>query len=180
MAVVGLRPAPALRAAVAALPVAQGTGKLASVELADWTTPTIDSWRHSIWVGVWDPWIVVFKVWQRVASQGWGRWLGRAARAAGLGPDTCGRAPFLPSPPVQGPVVWYKVMREIVTLERMHRAFDDGLMEVRRRGGVLADGQGQARACVADVAGPAADPCIAACPVLAPQYGMMKAKKAAT
>lgn len=32
------------------------------MELADWTAPTIDSWRHSIWVGVWDPWIVVFKV----------------------------------------------------------------------------------------------------------------------
>jgi hypothetical protein len=40
----------------------QGTGKLEQVEVADWTAPTIDSWRHSIWVGVWDPWIVVFKV----------------------------------------------------------------------------------------------------------------------
>ena len=58
------------------------------VTMADWAKETIDSWRHSIWVGVWDPWIVVFK----------------------------------------GPKVWYKTIREIVTLERMHRAFDDGLL----------------------------------------------------
>lgn len=69
-------------------PDSQGTGKLESVGTADWTVPTIDSWRHSIWVGVWDPWIVVFK----------------------------------------GPRIWYKTVREIVTLERMHRAFADGLM----------------------------------------------------
>ena len=43
-------------------PSAQGTGQLENVGLADWTAPTINSWRHSIWVGVWDPWIVVFKV----------------------------------------------------------------------------------------------------------------------
>jgi MPBQ/MSBQ methyltransferase len=35
---------------------------LDSVGVADWTEPTIDSWRHSVWVGVFDPWIVVFKV----------------------------------------------------------------------------------------------------------------------
>ncbi len=35
---------------------------------------------------------------------------------------------------LQGPRIWYKTVREIVTLERMHRAFDDGLMEVRGRG----------------------------------------------
>ncbi|DBA96041.1 TPA: hypothetical protein ACH3X1_001542 [Trebouxia sp. C0004] len=67
----------------------EGTGKLQAVEVEDWTQPTIDSWRHSIWVGVYDPWIVVFK----------------------------------------GPVVWYRTVREIVTLERMHRAFDRGLMQ---------------------------------------------------
>ena len=67
----------------------QGTGKLENIEVDDWTQPTIDSWRHSIWVGVWDPWIVVFK----------------------------------------GPLVWYRTVREIVTLERMHRAFDTGLMQ---------------------------------------------------
>ncbi len=27
------------------------------------------------------------------------------------------------------PVLWYKVTREIVMIERMHRAFDRGLME---------------------------------------------------
>lgn len=69
--------------------IMEGTGTLDKVGLADWTVPTIDSWRHSIWVGVWDPWIVVFK----------------------------------------GPRIWYKTVREIVTLERMHRAFADGLME---------------------------------------------------
>eukprot|EP00958_Prasinococcus_capsulatus_P025112 scaffold4120_cov400-Prasinococcus_capsulatus_cf.AAC.6 len=28
----------------------------------------------------------------------------------------------------QGPWIWYKTVREIITLERMHRAFDSGLM----------------------------------------------------
>ena len=59
-----------------------------SVEACDWTRNTIASWRHSIWVGAVDPWVVVRK----------------------------------------GPRVWYKVTREIVTLERMHRAFAKGLM----------------------------------------------------
>jgi MPBQ/MSBQ methyltransferase len=54
----------------------------------DWVKQTIDSWRHSIWVGVYSPWFVMFK----------------------------------------GPWTWYKTVREIVTLERMHRAFDRGLM----------------------------------------------------
>jgi len=69
--------------------IAAESGKMDDVVLSDWTAPTVDSWRHSIWVGVWDPWIVVFK----------------------------------------GPGIWYKTVREIVTLERMHRAFTDGLME---------------------------------------------------
>ena len=29
----------------------------------------------------------------------------------------------------KGPKVWYRVIREIVTIERMHRAFARGLME---------------------------------------------------
>jgi len=66
----------------------EGTGKLQSCGSDNWADNTIDSWRHSIWVGVFDPWIVVFK----------------------------------------GPFIWYKTVREIVTLERMHRAFDRGLM----------------------------------------------------
>jgi len=68
----------------------EGTGKLKDVDTADWTAPTIDSWRHSIWVGVWNPWPVILKF---------------------------------------NPVLWYKTIREIVTLERMHRAFESGLMQ---------------------------------------------------
>ena len=68
--------------------ICERSGVVKDVTMADWAKETIDSWRHSIWVGVWDPWIVVFK----------------------------------------GPKVWYKTIREIVTLERMHRAFDDGLL----------------------------------------------------
>ena len=55
----------------------------------DWTYPTLPSWRHSVWVGVEDPWPVV----------------------------------------KAGPRIWYKTTREIVTLERMHRAFESGLMQ---------------------------------------------------
>jgi MPBQ/MSBQ methyltransferase len=69
--------------------LAEDTKVLGKVELADWTAPTLASWRHSNLVGVLDPWFVVFK------------W---------------------------NPRLWYKVTREIVTLERMHRAFARGLM----------------------------------------------------
>lgn len=62
---------------------------MASVGTADWTPQTLPTWRQSIWVGVWDPWIVIFK----------------------------------------GPKVWYRTIREIVTIERMHRAFAQGLMQ---------------------------------------------------
>ena len=71
-----------------------GTGKLGAVSGANWVKETIAAWRHSIWVGVWDPWIVIIK--------------GFTSRA--------------------GPRIWWKTIREIVTLERMHRAFDCGLM----------------------------------------------------
>lgn len=67
----------------------QGTGELEEVHVEDWTPQTLPTWRHSNWVGLWDPWIVVFK----------------------------------------GPLIWYRVIREIVTIERMHRAFARGLME---------------------------------------------------
>jgi MPBQ/MSBQ methyltransferase len=69
--------------------ILSGTEDFDQVQSNDWTVPTIASWRHSIWVGVVDPWIVVRK----------------------------------------GPAIWYKTVREIVTLERMHRAFDSGLMQ---------------------------------------------------
>ena len=39
----------------------QGTGKMEAVVSEDWTPQTIDSWRHSVWVGMVDPWIVVGK-----------------------------------------------------------------------------------------------------------------------
>merc|ERR1719183_2905205 len=71
-----------------------GTGKLGAVSGANWVKETIAAWRHSIWVGVWDPWIVILK--------------GFTSRT--------------------GPRIWWKTIREIVTLERMHRAFDCGLM----------------------------------------------------
>lgn len=90
--------------------LAQSTGKLQSIVLADWTAPTVPSWRHSVWVGVWDPWIVVFK----------------------------------------GPVIWYKVVREIVTLERMHRAFMDGLMEYGMIKAVKKVGDGTTEVAVED------------------------------
>ncbi len=75
----------------------QGTGKMQNTSCDDWTPQTIDSWRHSIWVGVFDPWIVISKPW-----------------------------------------AWYKVTREIVTLERMHQAFDKGLMQYGMIRGVKA------------------------------------------
>lgn len=65
----------------------QATGEFEEVEIADWTAQTLPSWHHSIWVGVWDPWIVVFK-----------------------------------------PHIWFKIAREWVMIERMHRAFSRGLM----------------------------------------------------
>jgi len=66
----------------------EGTDAMASVGSANWVKETIRSWRHSIWVGVYDPWPVI----------------------------------------KAGPRIWWKTIREIVTLERMHRAFDCDLM----------------------------------------------------
>ena len=52
--------------------VSQGTGKLENVGTADWTDPTLPSWRHSIWVGVYDPWRVIFtlnpRIWYKVSK----------------------------------------------------------------------------------------------------------------
>lgn len=82
--------------------IQQSTGAYSTIDLADWTAPTLPTWRHSNWVGVFDPWPVI-------------------------------RA---------GPRVWYKVVREIVTLERMHRAFASGLMVYGMARGVKAGGVG--------------------------------------
>ncbi len=54
-------------------PRLQGTGKLDDVATADWTDPTLPSWRHSIWVGVYDPWRVIRtlspRIWVKVRVQ---------------------------------------------------------------------------------------------------------------
>ena len=39
-----------------------GTGVMEEVKTADWVKNTIASWRHSIWVGVYDPFGWIFKV----------------------------------------------------------------------------------------------------------------------
>lgn len=64
------------------------TKVLHQITTADWAKQTIPSWRHSIWVGVFDPWPVFIR-----------------------------------------PKIWWKTIRDAVTLERMHRAFTDGLMQ---------------------------------------------------
>lgn len=65
-----------------------GTEQLDSIETDDWAKATIPSWRHSIWVGVFDPW-----------------------------------------PVFRRPHLWYKCFRDGLTLERMHDAFTNGLMQ---------------------------------------------------
>ncbi|KAA8496924.1 2-methyl-6-phytyl-1,4-hydroquinone methyltransferase [Porphyridium purpureum] len=70
--------------------IMQRTNVMGDVIGEDWNDVTLPSWRHSNWVGVVDPWPVIFKF---------------------------------------NPALWYWVIREIVCLERMHRAFRDGLMQ---------------------------------------------------
>lgn len=41
--------------------IMEGTGQYESVEIDNWTAQTLPSWHHSIWVGIWDPWIVFGK-----------------------------------------------------------------------------------------------------------------------
>lgn len=64
------------------------TGVMNSVTTADWNEQTIASWRHSVWVGVYDPRGFIFK-----------------------------------------PTKYLKCVRDGYCLERMHRAFDCGLMQ---------------------------------------------------
>lgn len=64
------------------------TGLMNEVTTADWNEETIASWRHSIWVGVYDPRGFIFK-----------------------------------------PTKYLKCVRDAYCLERMHRAFDRGLMQ---------------------------------------------------
>ena len=65
-----------------------GTGKLETVVTDDWAVQTIPSWRHSIWVGVYNPLPVLRRPW-----------------------------------------LWWKCLRDGITLERMHLAFTSGLMQ---------------------------------------------------
>jgi len=53
--------------------IMQKTGKLDTVEVADWAEETLPAWRQSIWVGVWDPWPVVRRphLWWKVVRDAW-------------------------------------------------------------------------------------------------------------
>jgi len=64
------------------------TGLMNEVTTADWNEQTIASWRHSVWVGVYDPRGFIFK-----------------------------------------PTKYWKCVKDAYCLERMHRAFDRGLMQ---------------------------------------------------
>lgn len=64
-----------------------GTGQLADVVTDDWAAQTLPSWRHSIWVGVYDP-----------------------------------------RPVLVRPHLWWKTLRDGITLERMHQSFTKKLM----------------------------------------------------
>jgi MPBQ/MSBQ methyltransferase len=68
--------------------IVDATGLMNPVTTADWNVETIASWRHSIWVGVYDPRGFIFK-----------------------------------------PTKYLKCVRDAYCLERMHRAFDRGLMQ---------------------------------------------------
>ena len=68
--------------------IIDATGLMNTVTTADWVKETIASWRHSIWVGVYDPRGFIFK-----------------------------------------PNKFLKCVRYAYCLERMHRAFDRGLMQ---------------------------------------------------
>lgn len=52
----------------------RGTGKMVDVKAEDWTPQTLPSWHHSIWAGVFDPWIVFSQphTWYRTARDGLG------------------------------------------------------------------------------------------------------------
>lgn len=68
--------------------IIDATGLMNEVATQDWKEETIASWRHSIWVGIYDPRGFIFK-----------------------------------------PNKYLKCVRDAYCLERMHRAFDRGLME---------------------------------------------------
>ena len=51
----------------------QRTNKLDEIVTDDWAVETIPAWRHSVWVGVWDPWPVVRRprLWWKVIRDAW-------------------------------------------------------------------------------------------------------------
>lgn len=53
--------------------IMKATGKLSDVITDDWAVQTIPAWRHSVWVGVWDPWPVVIRpyLWWKVIRDAW-------------------------------------------------------------------------------------------------------------
>jgi len=53
--------------------IMQRTGSLDQIITDDWATETIPAWRHSVWVGVWDPWPVVKRpyLWWKVVRDAW-------------------------------------------------------------------------------------------------------------
>jgi len=53
--------------------IMERTGKLTKITTDDWATETIPAWRHSVWVGVWDPWPVVRRphLWWKVIRDAW-------------------------------------------------------------------------------------------------------------
>jgi len=53
--------------------IMQKTGKLTSIVTDDWAEQTIPAWRHSVWVGVWDPWPVIRRprLWWKVIRDAW-------------------------------------------------------------------------------------------------------------
>ena len=53
--------------------IMEGTGKLHDVVTDDWAKQTIPAWRHSVWVGVWDPWPVIRRprLWWKVVRDAW-------------------------------------------------------------------------------------------------------------
>lgn len=68
--------------------IIDATGLMNEVTTDDWNEQTIASWRHSVWVGVYDPRGFILK-----------------------------------------PHKYIKCLRDAYCLERMHRAFDRGLMQ---------------------------------------------------
>merc|ERR1712087_534956 len=53
--------------------IMQRTGALEQIVTDDWAAQTIPAWRHSVWVGVWDPWPVIRRphLWWKTIRDAW-------------------------------------------------------------------------------------------------------------